>query len=255
MSIHVWKQYSLGTYYDATISNLQTFVSLKDYLADQDHFKKDDNTKTINYKTELLCPSKLNDRIPVLLLFSNPHPKSIMAGMFLSPETTVNRFWYSMKCAEMFILATTPEIRKKDFPEPIRQIFLNLEYDGPFAFYFYTFFSFPSGKPEDLKEIFGSFFHEHIVPESRVNLRNFVEEKNIRHITCFGKQAFQYISNHCEDDLAGYTKTVKEKGFIYSKFICKKDVNLYLTCPTGQGGCKAEDRIKSLKCIKDEILK
>ena len=255
MSIHVWKQYSLGTYYDATISNLQAFVSLKDYLADQDYFKKDDNTKTITYKTELLCPSELKGRIPILLLFSNPHRKSVIAGMFLSPEKNVNRFWISMKCAEMFKLPCKSEIRKEDFPEPIRRIFLNLEYDGPFAFYFYTFFSFPSGKPEDLKEFFGSFYNEHIVPEARDNLLKFLENKNIKHIICFGKQAFQYISNHCEDDLAGYTKIVKDDGFIYSKFICNKDINLYLTCPTGQGGCKAEDRIRSLKCIKDEILK
>lgn len=255
MSIHKWKQYALNEHYDATIANLKKFPLLKEYIENEDYFKRDDDTKTITYKTELLCPPKANDRIPVLLLFSNPHPKSIMAGMFLSPEKTVNRFWMSMQGAEMYKLPCKSEIGKNDFPEPIRGTFLNLEYDSPFAYYFYTFFSFPSGTPEELKEIFGSFFHEHILPESRVSLHNFVEEKYIKHIISFGRQAFQYISNYSEDDLIGYTKKVKEKGFVDSNFICNNDVNLYLTCPTGQGGCKAEDRIKSLKCIKVEILK
>ena len=254
MSIHEWKRYELNEYYDSTIANLNKLATLKDYIGNQNYFKKDDDTKTITYQTELLCPSKLDGRIPVLLLFSNPHPKSIIAGMFLSPEKTVNRFWKSMQGAEMFNLPCKPEIRKEDFPEPIRRIFLNLEYDSPFAFYFYSFFSFPSRNPEELEKIFSSYFNDHILSESRNDLMEFLKCKKIHHIICFGKQAFQYISsNYTEGDLGGYTKKVAECGFIHSKFMCNKDINLYLTCPTGQGGCEAADRVKSLRIIKKEI--
>jgi hypothetical protein len=254
MSIHKWEQYELGEHYDSIIANLKKFPALNDYINNQDFFKKDDNEKTITYKTELLCPSALKGRIPILMLFSNPHPKSIIAGMFLSPEKTVNRFWISMQGAEMFKLDNIPEISKEHFPEPIRSRFMNLEYDSPFAFYFNTLFSFPSSTPEDLIQIFGSFFKDHILPESRNDLMKFLKCKKIHHIICFGKQAFQYISNYTEGDLIGYTKKVAKCGFINSKFMCNKTINLYLTCPTGQGGCKAEDRINSLRSIKDKIL-
>jgi hypothetical protein len=172
----------------------------------------------------------------------------------LSPERTVNRFWSSMICAEMFKLPNKTEIRKEDFPEPIRQIFLNLEYESPFAFYFYPFFSFPSRDPEELEKIFGECFTSHLINESRGNLLEFVELKNINHIVCFGKQAFQHISTFDGSSLKGYSKTVNKEGFIHSLFnISKQNINLYLTLPTAQGGFKARERIDSLKRIKAKI--
>ena len=73
----------------------------------------------------------------------------------MSPEKAVNRFWFSMKDAEMFALPKIDKIRKNDFPETIRDIFFNLEYESPFVFYFYPFFSFPSRAPKELCLIFG----------------------------------------------------------------------------------------------------
>ncbi|MBA7630524.1 hypothetical protein ES703_38046 [subsurface metagenome] len=256
MLIQVWRCYSLGDSYDIVVSNLESNHTLKEYVKDENYFKKNGETKTIIYKTEILCPLKSENRIPVLLLFSNPHPRSIISGMFLSPEGDVNRFWLSMQCAEMFKLPNETVIGKGSFPEPIRQIFLNLEYQSHFVFHFYPFFSFPSRNPQELERIFGEYFTSHMINESRWNLLEFVELKSINHIVCFGKQAFQHISTFDEVSLRGYTKTIKKEGFIHSLFnISSQNINLYLTLPTSQGRCKARERIDSLKRIKVEIQK
>lgn len=250
--IHEWKCYPLGKNYDTIVSNLDNNETLKEYTRNKNYFRKNDKTKTIIYKTEILCPLKPENRIPVLLLFSNPHPKSIITGMLLSPERAVNRFWFSMKDAKMFALTNHDTIRKNDFPETIRDIFLNLEYVSPFAFYFYPFFSFPSRDPEELRSIFEEYFTSHMINEARENLLKFIKRKSIHHLICFGKQAFQYISGAEKNDLTGYTEKVKREGFIHYVW---HGANFYLTLPTSQGGCKAIERIKSLKRVKDEIQK
>ena len=250
--IHEWKCYPLGKNYDTIVSNLDKNETLKEYVRNRNYFRKNDKTKTITYKTEILCPLKLKNRIPVLLLFSNPHPKSIITGMFLSPERAVNRFWFSMKDAEMFALPNIDKIRKDDFPETIRDIFFNLEYESPFVFYFYPFFSFPSRDPEELRLICEEHFTPHMINEACENLLKFIKCKKINHLICFGKQAFRFISGTEKSDLTGYTKRVRVKGFIYSTW---QNANLYLTLPTSQGGCKDSERIESLKRVKDEIQK
>lgn len=252
MLIHEWKCYPLSKNYDTIVSNLDKNETLKEYIRNKNYFKKNDKTKTITYKTEILCPLKRGDRIPVLLLFSNPHPKSVITGMFLSPERVVNRFWFSMKDAEIFALPNIDKIRKDDFPETIRDIFLNLEYVSPFAFYFYPFFSFPSRDPEELKSIFEEHFVSRMIKEALENLLKFIKRKNIHHLICFGKQAFRYIPGTEKNDLTGYIEKVKKKGFIPHAW---QGENLYLTFPTSQGGVKALERIESLKRVKDEIQK
>jgi hypothetical protein len=252
MSIHAWNRYPLGKNYDTIVLNLDKNETLKEFIRNKNYFKKNDTTKTITYKTEILCPLKLGNRIPVLLLFSNPHPKSIITGMFLSPEKAVNRFWFSMKDAKMFALPNNDTIRKNDFPETIRAIFLNLEYVSPFAFYFYPFFSFPSRDPNELRSIFEEHFVSRMIKETRENLLKFIKRKNIHHLICFGKQAFRYIPGAEKNDLTGYTEKVKREGFIHYAW---QGANLYLTLPTSQGGCKAIERIESLNRVKDEIQK
>ncbi len=152
----------------------------------------------------------------------------------------------------MFALPNNDTIRKNDFPETIRDIFFNLEYESPFVFYFYPFFSFPSRDPEELRSIFEEHFASHMINEARENLLKFIKRKNIHHLICFGKQAFRYISGTEKSDLTGYTEKVTREGFIHSTW---QDANLYLTLPTSQGGCKAIERIESLKRVKDEIQK
>ena len=231
ISIHEWKRYRLGKNYDTIVSNLDKNETLREFIRNKNYFKKNDETKTITYKTEILCPLKLENRIPVLLLFSNPHPKSVITGMFLSPEKAVNRFWFSMKDAGMFALPNHDKIRKNDFPETIRDIFFNLKYEGPFVFYFYPFFSFPSRCPGELRLIFEEHFISHMFNEACTNLLKFITRKNIHHLICFGKQAYQYIAGTEKSDLAGYTNRVKRKGFIHSTW---QDANLYLTLPTSR---------------------
>ena len=254
---HVWKSYSLGERYEYVISKLKGNSNLEKYVRDDNYFRENEETKTIIYKTEILSPSRSENRIRVLLLFSNPNPQSIMAGMFLSPQRRINQFWLSMEGAEMFRLSQ--KIHKEDFPEPIRSTFLDLNYNPPFSFYFYTFFSFPSRDPEDLKDIFGPSFFRQMVNESRCNLLEFVQLEKINHIVCFGKQAFQFISIYDETyfKTVKYTKNIKEKGFMDSPLtinnMSMRQINLYLTYPTAQGGVTASERIKSLKIIKAEI--
>jgi len=144
-------------------------------------------------------------------------------------------------------------IRKNDFPETIRDIFFNVKYESPFAFYFYPFFSFPSRYPKELRSIFGKdFFKSHMIKEAHENLLKFIKRKNIHHLICFGKQAFQYIPGTEEMCLKKYTEKVKKIGFIPHAW---QGAHFYLTLPTSQGGCKAIERIESLKRVKDEIQK
>jgi len=257
---HVWKSYSLDENYDNVIANLKKDDSLKEYLNDKEYFRECDETKTIIFKTEILRPQKSKNKTRVILLFSNPNARSIMDGMILAPEKRINQFWFSMEGAKMFVLPfKIEEIEKKKFSDTVRPIFQNLRYDSDFEFYFYTFFSFPSRSPEDLKKLFGESFFNHMVNESRCNLLEFVQTEKINHIMCFGRQAFQYISKYDEKCLSkGYESKVERNGFMDSELMIfnmnMPETKLYLTYPTMQGGMIASERIRSLKIIKDTIL-
>lgn len=276
MSIHFTRTLDVGTDYKQFIKKISSDPTLKEYIENTDFFVENEEKQQIRYITEILQPNVAipANKIPVVLLFSNPHPHSILQGMFLSPKQNsqkINLFWESMIKAEMFKLngtnieSTIKLIEKKFYnPVHVKDMFINLNYESQFAFCFYCFFDFPSKNPTQLQDFFGDYFNKVYLAKSYKELACFLNICKSKDVICFGQQAFKYISK-CNESSIGkdikYAKVIKQKGCILSTIYSEvnnleySDIRLYLTCPTFSGGFKKEERVESLKMIKGLIQK
>ena len=129
-----------------------------------------------------------------MLLFSNPHPLSVLQGMFLSPNSIgrENPFWPTMRDAGWIAI---PE--NKRTPKQIAEICLNTSYPGPFTLIFYCYYAFPTDFPEDIQKIFGKeYFKQVIEPETRDEFRKIVQEIPVEAVVTFNKQIFSLVSQH-----------------------------------------------------------
>ena len=125
--------------YKKVCKNIKNDATLKNYINSIIFFN--DVESSIHYITERICPRKIEKRIPVVLLFSNPHPNSLQEGIFLAG---VSRFWKVMQESKIIKF-------KENIKNPTRltmEQLLSLDYKSDFAFYFYCFFDFPSKFPD-----------------------------------------------------------------------------------------------------------
>ncbi|MBI4972512.1 MAG: hypothetical protein HZC16_01700 [Candidatus Omnitrophica bacterium] len=256
LPIHLERYLNLGSHYDEILSRIERDPTLQKHINNESFLIS--KKPGISYVTEQICPQITENRIPIVLLFSNPHPVSLLKGIFLSG---VRRFWKSMQQSGMLnfdSLINTPTV------ETMEQL-LKLKYGSEFVFYFYCFFDFPSRYPQQLPEFFGEeFFNKCYLKKSYIELSRFLDLCRAKHIICFGQQAFVYISKRSEDgnaigkEIKLYTKEIAKAGYILSnlnsKFEGHKDIKLYLTYPTGQGEYnRANSLCKIKQFIKNNI--
>lgn len=100
--INFQRSYLLGQEYE-NIKNRAAKIMGK-YFEDSYLISFDDVEKQVTFTSERLVPVNSSKRLPVMLLFSNPHPHSIKQGMFLSPNINnrENLFWPTMRNAGWF---------------------------------------------------------------------------------------------------------------------------------------------------------
>ncbi len=210
-----------------------------------------DTTEDVTFWTECLIPVKKTTRPPVVLLFSNPQLSSIRQGMFLSPNTKKqdNIFWSTMIDAGWFSI---PEDKRS--PIQLREMFLNLEYMGPFDLIFCSYYAFPADHPDDIPKIFGrSFFDRYIQHEAYRELQTMLEDTQAVAVVVFSRDIFNLISH---TEIKTYIDWLDNGEIIRGwNNQTHKSIPVYLTYPTGWRHHKKFSTLRkaSLEKIKTDI--
>jgi len=91
--------------------------------------------KRIEYSTERIYPSERPGRIPILFLFSNPHPDSVRRGLLFS-EPRSKAFWQRLFESKYFRMRTDDEINLEHWnestPKRLGQLMVEGRYESDF---------------------------------------------------------------------------------------------------------------------------
>jgi len=188
-----------------------------------------DLDRSVTFSTERLIPSSSTKRPRIMLLFSNPHPYSVLQGMFLSPNTRgrENLFWSAMRDSGWVSIT---EINLN--PKQLAEICFKAEYRGPFDLIFYCYYAFPTNYPEDISRIFGKeYFRQVIEPEAMDEFRKTIQEASVEAVVTFNKGVFNLVS---KDRIECYVERLMEGDLIQSRINgIDRYVPIFLTFPTG----------------------
>ena len=211
----------------------------------------------VEYSTERIHPnhSEHPTRIPLLLLFSNPHPDSVASGLFLS-ERHSQTFWQRLFESDHFRL-TCGEINlecwdDKSTPELLGQLMLEGKYESDdFLLYFHCLWPIPTNQVADLKRLFASnpLLWGKINEDGLEELRELIKHEQIKHIVVFTGEIFHLITGVSEADLKGRRDKIKcavnnfrkdgdienywrRLSFCHAKAKFSNDVDAYLNLDT-----------------------
>ncbi|MCP4607138.1 MAG: hypothetical protein GY845_00285 [Planctomycetes bacterium] len=249
-TINFQRTYSLGRDYKGIKDRATKILGANSEYFDIVDFGDVDDEVT--FRTECLIPIKKTTRPSVMLLFSNPHPHSVQQGMFLSPNTKKqdNLFWSTMIDAGWFSI---PEDKRS--PSQLRDVFLNLEYTGPFDLLFCCYYAFPTCYPDDILKIFGRrFFDRHIQYEAYEGFQTILGETQAVAVVTFNKNIFNLISNN---RVTEYIDQLDKGEIIRGRNIqTDREIPVYLTYPTGWRYHKKSSQLRkaNLEMIKADIL-
>ena len=155
--------------------------------------------KRLEYCTERIYPSEYSGRIPILFLFSNPHPDSVACGLFLS-EPHSRSFWQRLsEINKDYLQFPQGAVNLEHWEESIlklREIMLKGDYKSPFLLYFHCLYPIPTSKPKDLRGLFKSAPHiwKEIKVSSNRELFKLTKNEQIKHIVVFNVGVFRTIT-------------------------------------------------------------
>lgn len=246
-----------------TKKHLRKYVESLANIADIDHESMlskrkiifcSPGTDKIRFYTEKLIPAFSSSRPGLMLLFSNPHPESLIGGMFHSnPSIESKNFWRYLKMAEIFDLPTDK------IDGELADAFINGAYKSDFQIYFNCFYSFPSPKePDQLKNYFsGDYFNDVLIPKGKERMYSFLSDHSISSIICFNQNVFNILRNSQEKR----NTKVLDKGCLVKDHV-KNESNtpIYYVYPTAwynpyKHGDIERKTVAILVKIKKDILK
>lgn len=199
------------------------------YLEDERLISFNELNRSVTFTSERLIPYTSRSRSRVMLLFSNPHPLSVQQGMFLSPNTRgqENLFW-----PVMYDAGWLPIPNEDRTTDKLREICLNVGYDGPLEFIFYCYYAFPTNYPEDISKIFGKEYFERIIePEAINEFRETIQGNNVDAVVTFNKGVFNLVS---KDRVDSYVDRLQAEELICSRIAgIEPAIPIFLTYPTG----------------------
>ena len=210
-------------------------------------------TDKIRFYTEKLIPAFSSSRQGLMLLFSNPHPESVIKGMFHSnPSITSKNFWRYLKMAKIFGLPID------NIDGELADAFINGTYQSDFLIYFNCFYSFPSPqKPDQLKDYFsGDYFNNVLLPRGKERMHSFLNDYPISGIICFNQDVFNILRNSQE---TGNTKILDKGCLVKDRVTNVVNTPIYYIYPTYWYNPKRYKDIESktvsiLVKIKKDIL-
>ena len=250
-TVNYYRTYQLNEIYEKV--KAKSGEVLGNYLAYPDLYRFNDEERSLTFKSERLIPQIYSGRPRVMLLFSNPHPHSVHQGMLLSPNTRgkENAFWETMRAAGWINF-------KEETSDPIKiaEKCFKVQYEGPFDFVFYPYYSFPTNYPQEIEEIFGSDTCRRVIgPEAQIEFMNVVSLIAVDAVVVFNKEIFNIVA---EEKVDKPIKQLVNETLIISKLKnIEKRIPIYLTFPTGWHYHKDIKRLRkiSLDLIKTAILK
>jgi hypothetical protein len=244
------RAYHLGEVYEAVKQRAEKFLGK--FLAYASVYHFDDTDQVFTFSTERLIPVSKTDRPKVLLLFSNPHPHSVVQGMFLSPNTRGREsdFWPVMEDAGWL-----PIPKAKRTPKELANICRSAAYPGPFELIFYCYYVFPTGYPKEIRQIFGKeYFDQVIQPAAKDEFRKMLEGSDLEAVVAFNKGVFNLVAS---DGVKRCIDRLKAGELIRSEIEgIERSVPIFLTFPTGwrYHSQYLQLRKDSLESIKQAIL-
>jgi hypothetical protein len=159
-----------------------------------------DKGKRLEYCTERIHPNHFEHpaRMPILLLFSNPHPDSVRRGLFLSGPHS-RAFWQRLFESDHLRLPCGEINLKcwgKSTPKLLGQLMLEGKYESDFLLYFHCLWPIPTNQVADLKRLFASKpqLWGKINEDGRKELIELIEREQIKHSIVFNAGVFRLIT-------------------------------------------------------------
>jgi hypothetical protein len=209
----------------------------------------------IKFYTEKVVPAFQSDKKKIMLLFSNPHPKSVIKGMFHSNQSAQSvNFWKYLAEADIFSFSNAT------IDSSTADIFINGDYKSAFQLFFQCYFTFPTRKsPEELQTLFSEEYYRDLVEKGKNDLLDTINKFSIDGIICFNQDIFNIVRNSFD---LGNTKRLDEGKLVKD---CTRNSNktpIYFVYPTSwydpQDQRHADIRknaVTALRNIKRDIQK
>jgi hypothetical protein len=195
---------------EQTIILNDQFNFIKNTINDHNDFKNlsqicsfKDEQKSLTFKTEKIHPKNIDEKtISIMLLFSNPHPSSVKAGMFLS-EPHSQSFW--KRIFECKHITATEEIDcainnkwTNKTPDLLSECLLSCSYESRFSLFFDCLESLPTNQYGDLIKLFpkknGRALRKQALQEPGFqNLIEISQQNNIKSWIVFSAEAYRYL--------------------------------------------------------------
>ena len=202
----------LGDNFDDIVNRIRSNERYKD-LKRLCRFYPEENR--FEYCTEGIYPdhSKYPDRLPILFLFSNPHPKSVESGLFLS-ESHSRTFWQRLFESCYFSLQDDNidlTFSSASTTKALGQLMLNGRYDSKFLLYFHCLWPIPTNHVSDLKRLFPikSLLWRKIKEDSAQELSGLLEAEKIKYIIVFSGPVFHEVTLVSKADYTGRRDKIK----------------------------------------------
>lgn len=215
ISMIVTDKYTVNTDYEGTKQRIQKIP--KDDIGSI-RFYEDD--QEIHFQTILPIIPEKNQKKSVLLLLRNPHPYVIKKGEYFPGDKNdpQHPFWDMLRATGCF-----------NFKGSVNNdTLLKNQYDSPFRFIIAYYISFPLTSFEKFHDIFPKNEIKEIFDIKKLELTEFINKNEIRHVICFEDIQFNSISDlrHTNDN---YQQMIKKGDIPYSTVPLKKDLKVYLT--------------------------
>jgi len=178
----------------------------------------------VEYSTERIYPnhSEHSTRIPILFLFSNPHPDSVASGLLLS-EPHSQTFWQRLFESEYFCMTPDEKINLKRWdestPRLLGQLMLEGKYESKFLLYFHCLWPIPTNQVADLKRLFASTpqLWGKINEDGLKELAELIGHEQIKHIVVFTGEVFHLITGVNKADYKGRRDKIKYAAIDFLK--------------------------------------
>ena len=186
------------------------FESIKNTIENKEEFANllkicsfNNENKSLIFKTEKIHPKYKNGNIiPVMMLFSNPHPLSVQTGIFLS-ESRSRSFWRRLfECKSMNPPQNLMEAITNwtdSSPHTLSDYLLKGGYSDKFILFFDCLEELPTNQYADLKKIFHGKIGRNLrkqelqIPGYQ-NIINISKKHQIKSWIIFSSEAYRYVA-------------------------------------------------------------
>ena len=190
-----------------------------------------------SYKSESIIPTKVDNRPPLLLVFGNPAPHSIKAGMFFSHEGEgrEHRVWRVLREIGLLDFDINTNIDINTFR---KASLFDLHYSSPFRIGLISYFSLPTSSSvtpwagvAGIEKLFGKDGFKKVIIEERKRLDKVIQGFMPLggNIIVFQKDSYNGLK---DENAKGYSRDDLNEGRLVSLYNSNKDIIITAVPPT-----------------------